>query len=155
MKINDILELMKLFDTLSLESLEWEGEGERLMLTKKGRAEEGKIHPFVYETEEPRPAVPVKAPVEAAPAPEPEPDSAERFVTAPLVGVFYSQAAPGQPPFVKVGDEVKKGQTLCIIEAMKMMNEITSEIDGVIVDILGENGVMVEYGQNLFKIREA
>ena len=63
------------------------------------------------------------------------------------------QAGPGRPPFVQVGDAVQKGQTLCIIEAMKMMNEITAEIDGVIEEVLGENGQMVEYGQNLFRIR--
>ena len=74
-------------------------------------------------------------------------------VKAPLVGTFYSASAPDAAPFVKVGDTVKKGQVLGIIEAMKLMNEIESEYDGVVETILVENGQMVEYGQNLFIIR--
>ena len=74
-------------------------------------------------------------------------------VKAPLVGTFYSASAPDAAPFVKVGDTVKKGQVLGIIEAMKLMNEIESEYDGVVETILVENGQMVEYGQNLFTIR--
>ena len=74
-------------------------------------------------------------------------------VKAPLVGTFYSASALDAAPFVKVGDTVKKGQVLGIIEAMKLMNEIESEYDGVVESILVENGQMVEYGQNLFIIR--
>ena len=73
-------------------------------------------------------------------------------VKAPLVGVFYAASAPDAAPFVNVGDTVKKGDVLCIVEAMKMMNEITSEFDGKIIDICAENGKIVEYGQTLFKI---
>ena len=74
-------------------------------------------------------------------------------VKAPLVGTFYSASAPDAAPFVNVGDTVKKGQVLGIIEAMKLMNEIESEYEGVVEAILVENGQMVEYGQNLFTIR--
>lgn len=74
-------------------------------------------------------------------------------VKAPLVGTFYNAASPENPAFVKVGDTVKKGQTLGIIEAMKLMNEIESEFDGVVEAILIENEQMVEYGQPLFVIR--
>ncbi len=73
-------------------------------------------------------------------------------ITSPIVGVFYQAANPDKPPFVKVGDKVTKGQTLCIIEAMKLMNEIESEFDGEIVEILVRNEQPVEYGQPLFKI---
>jgi len=73
-------------------------------------------------------------------------------VQAPLVGVFYSSASPDQPAFVKVGDRVSKGDVLCIIEAMKVMNEITAEKDGVVNQILVENEQLVEYGQDLFMI---
>ncbi|MGN1140497.1 MAG: acetyl-CoA carboxylase biotin carboxyl carrier protein [Oliverpabstia sp.] len=73
-------------------------------------------------------------------------------VKAPLVGTYYSASAPDAEPFVQIGDTVKKGQTLGIIEAMKLMNEIESEYDGVVKDILVENGQMVEYGQVLFII---
>lgn len=74
-------------------------------------------------------------------------------VKAPLVGTFYSASAPDEESFIKVGDTVKKGQTLGIIEAMKLMNEIESEYDGVVESILVENGQMVEYGQTLFIIK--
>ena len=72
---------------------------------------------------------------------------------SPMVGVFYAAPTENADPFVKVGDHVRKGDTLCIIEAMKLMNEIESEYEGVVEAILVENGQMVEYGQNLFTIR--
>ena len=73
-------------------------------------------------------------------------------VTAPIVGTFYRASAPEAAPFVEVGTKVKKGQVLCIIEAMKLMNEIESEVDGVVVRALMENGHSVEYGEPLFMI---
>jgi len=78
-----------------------------------------------------------------------------REVTAPMVGVFYRAPSPGADPYVEVGAVVEKGQTLCIIEAMKMMNEIESEYHGQVVEILVENGQQVEYGQPLFLIEAA
>lgn len=76
-----------------------------------------------------------------------------RLVKSPLVGTFYAAPAEGEKPFVEVGDTVKKGQPLAIIEAMKLMNEIESEYDGTIEEILVENGEMVEYDQPLFRIK--
>ena len=76
-----------------------------------------------------------------------------RVVKSPMVGTFYEASAPDKEPFVKVGDKVQKGQVLCIIEAMKLMNEIESEYDGEVVEICVKNGSMVEYGMPLFKIR--
>jgi acetyl-CoA carboxylase biotin carboxyl carrier protein len=73
-------------------------------------------------------------------------------VTSPMVGVFYAGASPDAPPFVELGSRVKKGDVLCIVEAMKLMNEITADRDGEIVDICVENGQVVEYAQILFKI---
>ncbi len=75
------------------------------------------------------------------------------IVTSPIVGTFYGAGSPEAPPFIKVGDKVKKGQSLCIIEAMKLMNEIESEVDGEVVEILVQNEQMVEFGQKLFRIR--
>lgn len=75
-------------------------------------------------------------------------------VKSPLLGVFYEAPSPDAPPFVRPGDKVKKGDVLCIVEAMKMMNEICAETDGTIVDVCAENGALVEYGQLLFKIAE-
>ena len=145
MQYKEVLELMQRFDSLSMDVLVWEDADGRLELRKGASGHAVSVPPV------PNSAAPV--------APEPEsvqtqaPAEDARYVTAPLVGVFYLQAGPGRPPFVQVGDAVQKGQTLCIIEAMKMMNEITAEIDGVIEEVLGENGQMVEYGQNLFRIR--
>ena len=73
-------------------------------------------------------------------------------VKAPIVGVFYAAPAPGAAPFVKVGDTVEKGQVVCLIEAMKLMNDITAPVSGRIVDICAQDGVVVEYGQTIMKI---
>ncbi len=77
----------------------------------------------------------------------------DKVVLSPLVGTFYASSSPGTEPFIKIGDHVKKGQVLGIIEAMKLMNEIESEYDGIVEDILVENESIVEYGQPMFRIR--
>ena len=77
-----------------------------------------------------------------------------KIIKSPMVGTFYSKSSPTAEPFVKVGDKVKKGQTLCIIEAMKLMNEIEAECDGEIVEICATDDSMVEFGQSLFKIKQ-
>lgn len=76
-----------------------------------------------------------------------------QYITSPMVGTFYASKSPDKPAFVKVGDKVKKGQVVCIVEAMKLMNEIESTVDGEIVEVLVENEDMVEYGQKLFVIK--
>ncbi|AGW91934.1 MULTISPECIES: acetyl-CoA carboxylase biotin carboxyl carrier protein [Cupriavidus] len=99
------------------------------------------------------PAAPAAAPVGAAPAAEPAVQlPAGHVVTSPMVGTFYRAPSPGAAPFVNVGDTVKEGQTVCIIEAMKLLNEIECDKAGVIKEILVENGQAVEYGQPLFVI---
>jgi acetyl-CoA carboxylase biotin carboxyl carrier protein len=89
-----------------------------------------------------------------ATAPAAAPPQRGHQVTAPMVGTFYSGPAPGAKPFVEIGTEVKPGDTLCVIEAMKMMNQIESEVAGKVVSILVENGTPVEFGQALFVIEE-
>ena len=74
-------------------------------------------------------------------------------IKSPLVGTYYSQAAPGEPVFAKVGDKIKKGQVLCVLEAMKIMNEIESEVAGEIVEVCVDNENLVEFGQVLFRLR--
>ena len=96
-------------------------------------------------------AAPSVASEPAAAAPEPEEEL--HLVKSPIVGTFYEAPAPGAPPFIKPGDSVQAGQVLCIIEAMKLMNEIESDMSGEIVKILASNGKPVEYGQPLFSIR--
>jgi acetyl-CoA carboxylase biotin carboxyl carrier protein len=95
----------------------------------------------------PAPAGEAAAPAAAAPA---APQG--HVVTSPMVGTFYRAPSPGADPFIQVGDTVKEGQTLCIIEAMKLLNEIESDAAGVVKEILVENGQAVEYGQPLFVI---
>ena len=104
-------------------------------------------------------AAPVAAPAAAPAAPEPavqaptaapEPQGAE--VTAPMVGVFYAAPAPGNEPFVHVGSRVKAGETLCIIEAMKVLNEVTAEADGEVLEICVADGDLVEFGSCLMRI---
>jgi acetyl-CoA carboxylase biotin carboxyl carrier protein len=100
---------------------------------------------------------PAAAPAAAAPAiaaAAPPPPIRGQQVTAPMVGTFYSGPAPGSKPFVDIGSEVKPGDTLCVIEAMKMMNQIESEYAGRVVSVLAENGSPVEFGQPLFVIEE-
>lgn len=104
--------------------------------------------PAMMAATAPAPAAPVAAPVAAAA--EPEEDG--HAVTAPMVGTFYSSSSPGSPPFVQVGDRVNEGDTLCIVEAMKMMNQIEAEVSGTIKSIRVQNGDPVEYGQILFMI---
>ena len=94
------------------------------------------------------PAIPAAAAVPAAPAAaELEGDA----VTAPMVGTFYAASAPEQPPFVKVGDRVRKGQPVCLLEAMKMMSEIPAPCDCEITAVLKENGALVSFGEPLFR----
>ncbi len=109
------------------------------------------------------PAVPAAAPVAVASpaqevrpaeAPVPEPASRGTEITAPMVGTFYSGPAPGAKAFVEIGSEVAVGDTLCILEAMKMMNQIEAEVAGRVVSILAENGAPVEFGQVLFIVEE-
>ena len=109
------------------------------------------------------PVVAAGVPVGPAPAPAPAPEAASAeaeaedeklFITSPIVGTFYSAPAPDAPAFVKVGDQVKNGQTVCILEAMKLMNEIQSEFDCEIEAVLVSNEQKVEYGQPLFRVKK-
>jgi acetyl-CoA carboxylase biotin carboxyl carrier protein len=98
-------------------------------------------------------AVPVVVAAPAAPAPAPTPEEGLHSVKSPIVGTFYEAPSPGAPPFVKPGDTVEVGQVLCIVEAMKLLNEIESDVAGEIVKKLAVNGQPIEYGQELFVIR--
>jgi len=98
--------------------------------------------------------IPVASPAEAAQIPPPgRSDLTE--ITSPMVGTFYRASAPGEDPFVELGSKVKVGQTICILEAMKLMNEIESEFNAEIVEILVENGTPVEFGQVLMRVKQS
>jgi len=109
--------------------------------------------PITYAAPAPAPQVQISNAIQAAPCPEPAPEKpCGIMVDSPIVGVFYSSASPDNPPLVKVGQQVKKGDTLFIIESMKLMNEITSEYDGTVTEIIAENGKGVEYGSPVMRI---
>jgi acetyl-CoA carboxylase biotin carboxyl carrier protein len=110
-------------------------------------------HPPVVAAGAPMMAPPLQAAVAAADAAKEEEDE-QLFITSPIVGTFYSAPAPDAPAFVKVGDQVKNGQTVCILEAMKLMNEIQSEFDCEIEAVLVSNEQKVEYGQPLFRVKK-
>jgi acetyl-CoA carboxylase biotin carboxyl carrier protein len=98
-------------------------------------------------------ATPAVAAAAPAPPAAPAPEQGLQSVKSPIVGTFYEAPSPGAPPFVKVGDSVEVGQVLCIVEAMKLLNEIESDVAGEIVKKLASNGQPIEYGQELFTIR--
>ena len=110
-------------------------------------------HPPVVAAGAPMMAPPLQAAAAAADAAKEEEDE-QLFITSPIVGTFYSAPAPDAPAFVKVGDQVKNGQTVCILEAMKLMNEIQSEFDCEIEAVLVSNEQKVEYGQPLFRVKK-
>ena len=159
-------ELVKLIDKLDQSSLayfEFTNDNERLLLAKEVPQVAGPAPVVVTDVTESAaltaPAslaapAPVAVPevVEAPATPAPAPAAAGKDVPAPMVGVVYLQANPDADPYVQVGDSVKKGQVLCLIEAMKLMNEIVAPQDGVVSAILVENENIVEYGQALFRI---
>lgn len=146
MDLRKLKKLINLVQESGIAELEiTEGE-EKVRILRAGI--ERRESPRVAHTESP--PLPVAA---TAPAPDEAPPVPEgHVVKAPMVGTFYRAASPGAKPFVEVGDAVKKGQTVCIIEAMKLMNEIEADSDGVIKSILVENGQPVEYGEPLFVI---
>ena len=147
MEIDDLKELIGLLKDSDITELQLEKEDIKIKLKREKYYGHIEIQqPFAIEKKEIK-----KAGIEKEEIPEIE----ERklfTVTSPIVGTFYRSPSPDAEPFVEIGSKVKKGQPLCIIEAMKLMNEIESEIDGVIVRILVESGQPVEYGEPLFLI---
>jgi len=165
-EINKILDIVREHE---LSEFELERDGFKIRI-KKGNVE----HAAAHFSGQMVPAVlhhPSAAPVASVPpsAPEAVPNAASSaaaaaaaqaadeidlgIVKSPIVGTFFRSSEPGAPAFVEVGDTVKKGQVLCIIEAMKLMNEIDSELDGEVVKIYVENGQPVQYGERLFAIK--
>lgn len=148
MELEELYALMERFARSGLTDLEWEREGEKIALRRSAA-------PVVVSTPSAAPAVQA-APAQAeaaAPVPAAGQDQGET-VNAPLVGTFYAASAPDAAPFVQVGDHVKKGQTVCLMEAMKMMNEVQAPCDCVIEEILQEDGALVSFGEPLLRYRE-
>lgn len=157
MNITEIKDLMSQFDQSSLREFSYSNAGETLHFSKNQQAiaapspkQEAPLAPVAPAS----PAVPAAETSEPAPAEASVSPVAEgAVVESPLVGVAYLSPSPDKPAFVAVGDTVKKGQTLMIIEAMKVMNEVPADRDGVVTEILVANQDVVEYGQGLVRIK--
>jgi len=158
LNFKEILELIDRVAESGIAGVEIEQGGMKVRI--EGKSAHPKV--FAYSGEmkpEPSPIPMAALPAPAAEAPKPETRSAQaatqgaHILTSPIVGTFYRSPSPEAPMFVNVGDRVTKGQVLCIIEAMKLMNEIESDVDGVIAEIYPQNGQPVEFGEPLFAIK--
>jgi acetyl-CoA carboxylase biotin carboxyl carrier protein len=161
MDLDDIKQILNLVREHDLAEFELERDGLKVRIRKAGTevafVPQVTSPPVTSAPAPAAPAVPVAAPAaNVTPGPGAEPDSVDLgVIKSPIVGTFYRSAEPGAPSFVEVGDIVKKGQVLCIIEAMKLMNEIESDCDGEIIKIYVENGKPVQYGDRLFAVKVA
>ncbi|MEN3294600.1 MAG: acetyl-CoA carboxylase biotin carboxyl carrier protein [Burkholderiales bacterium] len=147
-KLKTLIDLVAESDIAELEVTEGES---KVRIVKSSGAQQSQVVMMQPQGAPQNYAAPLAAPAQPAPAAAPaEPEG--HIVKSPMVGTFYRSSAPGNPPFVEVGSTVKEGDTLCIIEAMKLLNEIDADASGVIKQILVENGQPVEFGQPLFVI---
>ena len=147
MNLKEIKEVIQLMNENQLSEFEMEKDGLKVRLKKSAA---GGMEPIIYET---RPISSGGRPQSAAESRETsksQPATARTTVKSPMVGTFYAASAPDATPFVQHGSEIQVGQVICVIEAMKLMNEIKAEIKGKVVEILVHNGDPVEFGQALF-----
>ena len=161
-KIQEIREIIKLVDASTIDEFVYEAEGSKVKLKKNGGVTEvvapkaaPAVAPVVEQKAAPAPVATTPAPVvEAAPAPAAAvADEALHKITSPMVGTFYQAPNPDSPVYVKVGDKVGEESIVCIVEAMKLFNEIEAEIKGEIVEVLVKDGQLVEFGQPLFLVK--
>jgi acetyl-CoA carboxylase biotin carboxyl carrier protein len=169
LKIQEIRELIRLIDQSSIEEFVYEQDGTKVHMKKPSLTVpvEAVVKQTVVEQAAPAPkqepvvqAAPVPAAAQAVEVKQEEKPKQEvvdrenlHKITSPMVGTFYAAPSPDSPPYVKVGDKVKKDTVVCIVEAMKLFNEIEAEVDGEIVEVLVKNGQLVEYGQPLFLVK--
>jgi acetyl-CoA carboxylase biotin carboxyl carrier protein len=161
MNLKELKELIEFLEEKNIAEFELERGDVKVRIRRAGE------HPVAHAQGEPRFYAVAPAPASgpelgtapvpgtSAPAPPVQPVAEEglHMVKSPIVGTFYEAPSPGAPPFVKAGDQVELGQVLCIVEAMKLLNEIESDVAGEIVKKLASNGQPIEYGQDLFVIR--
>jgi acetyl-CoA carboxylase biotin carboxyl carrier protein len=150
---NQLRELIALLGDSDIQELKLEGDDFRLELRRNLPASQ----PQVVMQAAPAAMAPAAPPAPAGPSAAPPPAPAVRGdlveITAPMVATFYRSPSPGDPPFVELGARINVGQTICILEAMKLMNELESEVSGEVVEILVENGTPVEFGQVLMLVK--
>ncbi len=142
--LDQLRALIRLLDEANLTEIEVSHDDDRIRVCRQPSP-----LPGATATELAAPATPGSVPASTASGTE---DDDRAYVTSPFVGTFYRSPSPNGDPFVDVGDPIVPGQVLCIVEAMKLMNEIEAEVDGTIVEILVENGKPVEYGDRLFRV---
>lgn len=165
MNYNDIKELIGIIDSSKLTNFELSMDNVNVKMSKTGKefAPSDLVPPVAPAPQMPVAPQPTASVVNSTPstvAPQGEtvteeekaPEISGNIVKSPIVGTFYSSTSPGKPPIVSKGDKVSKGDVLCIVEAMKVMNEITSDFDGEVLEIFVENGQLVEFGEPLFAI---
>jgi acetyl-CoA carboxylase biotin carboxyl carrier protein len=148
--MEDVKKLVALVERGDVTHIAWQKGPEKVVIRRGGAP--GPVAPVALA---PPPApLPAPAPIAAAPAKAEAKAEVKPgvMVSSPFVGTFYRAPSPDAPPFVDVGAKVKKGQTLCIVEAMKLMNEIESEVDGTVAEILVQNATPVEFGEQLFRV---
>ena len=149
MNLKEIKEVIQLMNENQLSEFEMEKDGLKIRLKKNPS---GSFEQAVYETRPSGPQGRAASPAENQEAPKPQAAAAKSTIKSPMVGTFYTAPAPDAPPLVQIGTDVQIGQVICIIEAMKLMNEIKSEVKGKVKELLVHNGDPVEFGQPLFVI---
>jgi acetyl-CoA carboxylase biotin carboxyl carrier protein len=150
MTIEEIRELINIVNESGVAELEVQRGDNRVRIRRTQR--ESRVG-FTTVDSHPHAATAAAPPAPVAAAKPPEPSEDELLVKSPIVGTFYEASSPSNPPFVRVGETVQPGAVLCIIESMKLMNEIEAEVAGVVTSKLVSNGQAVEYGEALFGIR--
>ena len=156
MNLKEILELIDKVAERGIAAVEVEQAGTRLRIEGKLAPPQQVIHAAPaapMTTPAAQAAAPPAGAAPAAPAPEADSEAGLHIITSPIVGTFYRSPNPESEPYASVGDHISKGKVLCIVEAMKLMNEIESDIDGTVVRIYPQNGQPIEYGEKLFAVR--
>jgi len=161
LNFKEILELIDKVAERGINAVEIEQAGTKLRIEgKQATPAPQLIHSYVEPPQQLLPSIPLTAlpaasapQPAAAPAPPVQEDAGQHIITSPIVGTFYRSPNPETQPFVQVGDRISKGQVLCIIEAMKLMNEIESDVEGVVTQIYPQNGQPIEYGEPLFAVK--
>nr|MDH3164090.1 acetyl-CoA carboxylase biotin carboxyl carrier protein [Bacillus licheniformis] len=156
LNIDEIRQLIKLIDESSINEFTYENEGSKVELKKQSGTVQTIQQVVAAPVQAPAPEAQAKqAPVQDAPAKEEAAKEGGNFhkITSPMVGTFYASSSPEADPYVTVGSKVTESSVVCIVEAMKLFNEIEAEVEGEIVEVLVENGQLVEYGQPLFLVK--
>ena len=159
MDLKEIKEVIKLMKSNDITNFELEKDGFKIVLKKEQQVVTKTItEPMpAYYAPQPRPEMGMQLPlqqnVQSQAAPEVEDPNIE-YIVSPMVGTFYAAPSPESPPYVTSGQEIKMDDTVCIVEAMKVFNEIKTEISGKIVEVMVENGASVEFGQKMFKVKK-